>query len=52
MCAQLDLEVICKIPQKKRCHFEVKFIVKNTPKKKKKKKTFMFKSYYLMDPME
>jgi hypothetical protein len=55
MYAQLDLEVRCKRPKKKKDHVifinfgvKKKFILKNTPKKK----ALMFECYNFLDPME
>jgi hypothetical protein len=54
MCTQLDLEVMCKRPKKRKDHlifinFGVKmFIVKKHPKNK----TLMFECYNFIDPME
>jgi hypothetical protein len=54
MYAQLDLEVRCKRPKKRKDHiifidFGVKkFTLKNTPKKK----TLTFECYNFLDPME
>jgi hypothetical protein len=54
VCAQLNLEVMCKRPKKREdylifVNFGVKkFIVKNT----QKSKTLMFECYNLLAPME
>jgi hypothetical protein len=54
MCAQLDLEVMCKRPKKREDHlifinFGVKHLnVKNT----QKNKTLIFECYNLLDPIK
>jgi hypothetical protein len=54
MCAQLDLEVMCKRPKKRKDHiifinFGIKkFAVENA----QKNKTLMFECYNLLAPME
>jgi hypothetical protein len=54
MCAQFDLEVMCKRPKKREDHLILinfgvkKFTVKNT----QKNKTLKFECYNLIDPMQ